>query len=240
MKIVICDDEEIQRKNIIDMCKKWALDREELLQVIEFSSAEEFLFSYEEKKDYDVVLLDINMGKENGIGLAKKLRSLEDDVPIIFITGIVEHVFEGYKVQALDYILKPVKELKLFEALDRARKYAKEDMYLLVDSTDGVVKVKLSEVRYIESQKHDTIVVTKQNKIISKKGISKWLEELGQMEEFFQCHRSFLLHIGHIQVITKSEVKMDNQCTIPIARGKWEALNLSYLKYYRNILGGQK
>lgn len=84
-----------------------------VVQTDSFSSAENFLFYYAEECDYDILLLDVEMGAMDGVTMAKKLRQSNDTVQIIFITGYSDYIFEGYEVAALHYLMKPVKEEKL-------------------------------------------------------------------------------------------------------------------------------
>lgn len=119
-KIAICDDTEADRNYIKDLVTRWAHSSNQQIDIHLFSSAEEFLFEYEEDKGYQILLLDIEMGKMDGVTMAKKLRETNDSAQIIFVTGYSDYFAEGYEVSALHYLMKPVKEDKLFEVLDRA------------------------------------------------------------------------------------------------------------------------
>ena len=119
-KIAVCDDSAADRQYLSALAAQWAEKAGAVAEVTEFPSAENFLFCYAEKKDYDILLLDIEMGKMDGVTMAKKLRQDNDTIQIIFITGYSDYISEGYEVAALHYLMKPVKEEKLFSVLDRA------------------------------------------------------------------------------------------------------------------------
>lgn len=85
-----------------------------------FLSAESFLFHYAEDKTYDILLLDIEMGKMDGVTMAREIRRDNQTVQIVFITGYSDYISEGYEVAALHYLMKPVNEQKLYAVLDRA------------------------------------------------------------------------------------------------------------------------
>ena len=119
-KIAICDDSDVDREYVTNMVKRWAESLGYLVQLDTFSTAEGFLFHYEEEKDYDILLLDIEMGDMDGVTMAKHLRKENDTVQIIFITGYSDYISEGYEVAALHYLMKPVKEEKLCSVLERA------------------------------------------------------------------------------------------------------------------------
>lgn len=85
-----------------------------------FSSAEAFIFHCVENKEYDVLLLYIEMGNMDGVTLARQIRKSNKNVQIVFITGYSDYIAEGYDVEALHYLMKPLKDEKLFDVLDRA------------------------------------------------------------------------------------------------------------------------
>ena len=99
-KIAICDDSEADRLYLTDLVNRWAMDAGHTVQVSAFVSAESFLFRYEEKRDYDILLLDIEMGAMDGVTLARRIRQGNELVQIVFITGFPEYMAEGYEVSA--------------------------------------------------------------------------------------------------------------------------------------------
>lgn len=119
-KIAICDDSDADRQYIWNMVNAWAAAAGHTVHTDTFPSAENFLFCYEEESDYDILLLDIEMGEMDGVTMAKKLRENNDTIQIIFITGYSDYISEGYEVAALHYLMKPVREEKLCDVLDRA------------------------------------------------------------------------------------------------------------------------
>ena len=119
-KIAICDDSEADRQYIMNRVNRWAAAGGHVIQTDSFTSAENFLFRYPEESDFDILLLDIEMGQMNGVDLAKTIRRINDAIQIIFVTGFPDFMAEGYEVSALHYLMKPVSEEKLFAVLDKA------------------------------------------------------------------------------------------------------------------------
>ena len=113
MKIAIVEDEAKEQEIIVKYIGEWAEARREL---VEFRC---FLFAWEDGKDYRLLVLDIEMGGMNGLGLAEKVRLEDREVPILFVTGYDEYMQRGYDVSALHYLMKPVDKERLFQALDR-------------------------------------------------------------------------------------------------------------------------
>ncbi|MDE6710036.1 MAG: LytTR family DNA-binding domain-containing protein, partial [Oscillospiraceae bacterium] len=111
--IAICDDDNSQINALKKMLTEWNSNT----IISEYNSAEQFLFNYPDVS-CDLLLLDIEMGDMNGMELAKKLRAKGDMLPIIFITGFSQYIGDGYDVEALHYLMKPVDKKKLFQVLD--------------------------------------------------------------------------------------------------------------------------
>lgn len=105
-KIAICDDCEADRIYISAEVSKWAKASHKNVNIRTFSSAESFLFCYSAEKDFDILLLDVEMGDMDGVTLAKTLRKENDSVQIVFITGYSDYISEGYDVAALHSLKK--------------------------------------------------------------------------------------------------------------------------------------
>ena len=149
--IAICDDSSADRQYIADMVNKWAEQSGKAVFLTMFPSAENFLFRYRDKSDYDILLLDIEMGGMDGVSMAKELRRVDDAVQIIFITGYSDYISEGYDVAALHYLMKPVREEKLFSVLDRAaEKLLKNERMLTFEVGGEMLRVPVFRIRYAE------------------------------------------------------------------------------------------
>ena len=123
-KIAVCDDSAADMEYIQTLVREWAGER--CVQVKGFPSAEAFLFQYEEEKDFDILLLDIEMAEMDGVSLARRIRRDNTGVQIVFITGYSDYIADGYDVEALHYLLKPVKKEQFFQVLDRDNDYLRK------------------------------------------------------------------------------------------------------------------
>lgn len=238
MKIAICDDEQVQLDLLYEYCNEWSVETREPCFIDIFKSAEEFLFKYEDIKDYTVLLLDIQMKDVSGMDLAKKLREIGEYMSIVFITGDKSYVFQGYEVQALDYIMKPITKEKLFKVLNKVKEISKKEEDFIFIQCEGIVhKIRQLDICSLESIGHDSIIHMGHKEILCKRGISALEKEL-RGGYFYRCHRSYLVNISKIDSISKKEVILEGNISIPIARGKWEGLNKAYLDYYRGVICG--
>lgn len=222
-KIAICDDLESDRDYLKDLLNKWANDYSHLLNVYTFSSAESFLFHYEETKDYDILLLDIEMGLMDGVSMAKKIRQDNDTVQIIFITGYSDYIAEGYEVNALHYLMKPVKEEKLFSVLERAiEKINKNDVVLNMDSANGMVRVPIYQIRFAEVF-GNYVTIHANDEVVVKMTLNE-IEKLLD-ERFYRVGRSVIVNLNEVSRVTKTEIKLLDGTSIHLPRGAYDGVN---------------
>ncbi len=230
-KIAICDDRREDIDYISKIVKSWARQAGHMINLKTFQSAESFLFDYDEENDYDMLLLDIEMGQMNGVDLAKKVRKSNREVQIIFITGYNDYIADGYDVEALHYILKPVHADKLNAVLDRAcEKLKKNEAALILDLPDGMVRIPLYEIRYIEVRaNYVTIHAVKE--ISVKTTLSSIAERLD--EGFFKIGRSYIVNMKFIRKVTKTEVFLESvDVPLPLSRGLYEPLNRAFIEHF--------
>lgn len=222
-QIAVCDDSRADLQYIVDFLSKWAENKKFEMKVDTFLSAEAFLFHYEEQKDYDILLLDIEMDKMDGVTLAKKIRKEDETVQIVFITGYSEYIAEGYEVSALHYLVKPVGEEKLFQVLDRAvEKLKKNERMLTLELSGEMVRIPFYEIRYLEVRQNYVTIHAKQEYTV-KKTLGEFEAELD--ERFFRTGRSYILNLTYVQRVSKSTVVLSDGSVIPLPRGQYEPLN---------------
>ena len=118
MRICLVDDDSTQLKYFKLIIGKWANLKNTNVEIAFYLSAEEMLFENPQSYPFDMIILDIQMEKISGIQLAKRIRETDKSVILAFVSGIADYVFEGYEVQAIRYILKPIKQEQIFELLD--------------------------------------------------------------------------------------------------------------------------
>ena len=188
-----------------------------------FPSAEAFLFQYAEEKDFDILLLDIEMGGMDGLTMARAVRRENEDAQIVFITGYSDYIADGYDVAALHYLIKPVRQEKLFQVLDRAaERLKKNEKRLLLETGGETVLVPLGEIRYLEVVRN-YVTVHGRKDVTVKKPLSEFEPELD--ERFFRAGRSLILNLTCIRRVGKTEAFLSDGTALPLPRGQYEALN---------------
>lgn len=230
IRVALCDDEETVREYLGRLLEEWKERQNDQLQIEYFESAESFLFQYEEDKRWQLLILDIEMGKMNGVELAKKVRENNKEVQILFVTGYMDYISDGYEVEALHYLLKPVTKEKLFSVLDRAReRMKKSEKALFLQGSDETVRIPYYEIRYVEVQ-HNYVTIHAAEDYTVKKTLSELEEELG--DGFFRTGRSFLVNLKCVKRITKKEVSLKDGMVIPLSRGMYEKINRAMIRYF--------
>ena len=195
-----------------------------------YSSAKSFLFDYSEEKDFDILLLDIEMPEMNGVELAKTVRRENSTIQIIFITGYYEYFSDGFDVSALHYLIKPVDERKLLPVLDRAvGNLTYRQRSVLLTSSDGDVKVSLADICYVESENVHVAVHTVSGVYRSRISLSKFAEQLD--ETFIKVHRSYIVGLKYVKKITRTDITMTSEDVVPISRGMYDKAHAALIKF---------
>lgn len=228
LNIAICDDEALQTEYLKTLVTEWAKQSGNGVKISTYPSAESFLFDYSEDMSHDILLLDVEMGNINGIELAKTVRKNNSTVQIIFVTGYYQYFSDGFDVSALHYLLKPVSKEKLFPVLFRAaNNLAQKERSVLIQTDAGIVRVALEDILWLESDRMHTFIHTKTEVFRTRKGISKFENELDR--SFYQIHRSFIVNLKFISRITRTEVYIQNGEVLPLSRGKYDELHAALI-----------
>lgn len=240
-KLAICDDNPTDCNYVLSLVNQWAENMHISIKINTFPSAESFLFHYAEEKDYDILLLDIEMGEIDGVTMAKAIRRQNETVQIVFITGYSDYISEGYEVAALHYLVKPVRKEKLFEVLTRAcEKIKKNERSLYLELTGEMIRISFFEIRYIDVQKNyvtiHTETTTNFNKntettpyITLKKPLSELEAKLD--ERFFRIGRSCIVNLDYISRVTKTTVFLTDGTELSLPRSSYESLNRAIIAH---------
>lgn len=227
-RVAICDDSAADAAFVETIVAEWAGSRGMELDTKAFSSAEKFLFAYEEDKNYDILLLDVEMGRMNGVDMAKAIRKENEAVQIVFITGYSDYIAEGYDVAALHYLMKPVSREKLFAVLDRAvEKLRRNARCLNLECGGEMVRLPLYEVRYLDVHQNYVTVHAKRDYTV-KRSLAEFEPELD--DSFARVGRAMILNLKVIRRVTKKEVTLADGTVLPLPRGAYDALNRAIIE----------
>lgn len=215
IKIAICDDERVAcdllRQKILAYMEEW---KERCETECFFSAAELFQTSCA----YDIFFLDIQMPEQDGITLAKQIRENENPGIIIFTTALAEHVYDAFEVEALDYICKPIDDIRLKKALNRAIKKLRENenRSLFIQTMNWCKSVKLNDIYFCE-------VINRKVYLHTKNSVIEYYCKLEDIEKqldyrFVRCHRSYLVNLDYLLEYTKGQIILENGENVPTSR----------------------
>mgnify|MGYP002798064496 FL=1 len=155
LRILYCDDEPAQEIYLQRAVQKWEETSRETIRLQTFRSAEEVLFELDQTVPYDLLLLDIQMKQMNGMELAREIRKRDRNVAVAFLTNDPGFVFDGYEVEAVGYLMKPVNSDQLASLLNRIyEKKGKEKRYLIFRYSGEDYRLEEQEIVYLESDGH--------------------------------------------------------------------------------------
>ena len=228
-RVAIVDDSTTDAEFVQGILNSWAEQRQANIQAEVFPSAEAFLFRYAEDKDWDILLLDIEMGAMDGVTMAKRVRQDNEAVQIVFITGYSDYIAEGYEVAALHYLMKPVNREKLLTVLDRAMERRKqEERCLNLDAYGEMVRIPFNEIRYLDVHQNYVTVHAKAEYTV-KRTLGDFEKELD--DRFSRIGRSMIVNLKYIQRVTKTDVYLSDGTVLPLPRGAYEPLNRAIIQH---------
>lgn len=204
INIAVVEDEHIASDEIVNFIEQYGKNNNIAINTNVFDNAIKFLSGY--KSDYDVVFMDIEMPDINGLDAAAKMREVDPDVPLVFVTNMHQYAIKGYSVSALDFIVKPVSYHALASVMNKIVRHIKnrEDKEVVIRSERSIIRLKTSSIYYIEVQHHKLIYATDNGKISSWGNLNNIEKELEG--EFARCNVSFLVNLRYVGKVTFDEV----------------------------------
>ena len=228
MRIAVCDDEELFRIEFKSVLDKVLINAEYDIDTFSGGSSlyEAFL-----KNPFDLVFLDIEMPGIDGITLAKRLRAVSENVQIVFLTSHIEYALEGYEVNALRYLTKPVDIDKLREVLKYVLDKQGSNNHQIIIKEDGEdILIDINDVIYMESMNQNVRIVTSAGEHIIRYNIGDFEEELKD-DGFFRIHRGYLISLSKVKRLAKNDVVMDGDVTLPVSRSNVKPLKDAFYSY---------
>ena len=199
------------------------------IQITSFQNGMDFITDYHPV--WDLILLDIEMPLMNGIETARKIRQMDPDVLIIFITCMAQYAIEGYSVRALDYVLKPVHYYSFSSKLDQVTDIlaTRQKKKILIHTRNGHISLPPEQLLYVEVQNHTLCYHTQQDLLYTtgNQSLSRLAEELSDYG-FARCHQAFLVNLHYVIRYDKNNVCLSRD-TLPISRTYYKTFTQALL-----------
>lgn len=224
-----------QNKIVSRMIKKYFKDKETLK--IDFSSdSNKFLDTIEKNGAFDIVVIDLDYSRINGLNIASEVSKRNENSFIILLSRSKQDAYEGIKIGVIDYILKPIIDEEFVTSIEKAYKLiiSGNVKYLKYKTSDGYKKINVNNIIYIEADKHYQHVHLKNNKQITIRSTIKKLEdELSLLtNQFVKTHSSFLVNIDFIKEINKYIILLTNTNIVPISKNLKSVVKAKINQYY--------
>lgn len=230
MKIVILEDNRIEYEKIRHSLEEWSENYDIELSLSHFLSGESF---FEDPDNYspeiDLFLLDIEMGKMNGIDVAKKLRLLDYKGDIIFLTAFKEFVFEGYNVHAFNYLIKPLNNDIFFKCLSEIERKIHSSCYVYRNKQQFAVSIPYHEIISFSVNRHYVDITTTKTIYAQYNNLNTIISTLPR--NFVQVHRSFIVNLSHVYKLSQNKIYLSNGSTVDVGRTFLKNFKTQYLQY---------
>lgn len=234
IKIAVVEDEQEYQKTLKEYLRRFEGECGQILQPTFFSDGLDIVEEYEPV--WDIILMDIRMKHLDGMKAAERIRSCDSAVLIIFITTMAQYAIQGYEVDALDFVLKPITysqfSLKMQKALVMLKKTKHtEEKYLMLPDGERKKRVSVNDILYIEVINHDLHIVTNAGVYVMRYSMQKMEKEL-EAFHFVRCSNSYLVNLKNVTG-TGKETVLTGAYELPVSRPKKK----QFLKALSDYLG---
>lgn len=232
MRIAVCDDEKFYREKITALIQKYLSDHQ-LDSVIDiFCSGEEFLSQSSNAVKYDIVFMDINMEQTDGIETAMRIRAFQSNTYIVFVTAFIRYALDGYKVNAVRYIMKDTLDAAISECMD-AILQKMQLRQISFSFIEGEKKLYTDNLLYVESKKHKSVFYYQEEQL-TKYQIYEKLDDIEKVLNgagFLRIHKSYLVNMRHVRKISNYIAELSTGEELPIPRIRYQAVKQKFVEY---------
>lgn len=235
LHIAICDDEKNFVAYLSDLLGQYAAETGEKIRITPYYDGMDLTEGYD--TTIDLIFLDIQMKLMDGLKTAEHIRRLDENVGIIFLTTLTQYGLEGYKYQAFNYIIKPMKYVRLKAEMNQwLKKHRRNDSPAITVSNDsGKYKIFLNSLRYAETFNRNLLLHTEQENIICYRSMKELEREL-ESHGFVRCHTSYLVNLSYVKGMKKLELELISGETIPISQPRRKELTQKLTEYWGDML----
>lgn len=228
----ICDDDSLHLMLAYDLLSTLSQEMDIECSIDAFTNAKSLLDAAS-KKIYTLAILDMMIGNDHGIDLARKLSTGHHAPAIVFTTAFEEFAVESFDVSPLHYLIKPVTREKMASALDRFQKLQQSDASLRLEPEgQGLRIVAIGDIDYLEALQAKVIVhLHDSTELVVSEMLYTFEEQLPETL-FFRSHRSYLVNLSRVVSIRKFEFVLQNKVAVPIAKRRYQQAKLALLRRY--------
>ncbi len=218
IRIAIVEDEKNSSDLLVNYLEKYSNDKNIRFDVKTFFSCNQILNNY--NNNFDVIFMDIELPDGNGLETIRKIREVDKNVIVVFVTNMAQYAVKGYEVRAFDFIVKPVTSYNFYIKLDNILNLfeQKKDDEIWISNKDGKMKLNISSIYYIEVIQHMCIYHTKEGNFKATGSLNN-IEKTLSKYNFSLCNRCYLVNLRYVTSVKKGFVLINNEELI-ISRAK--------------------
>lgn len=235
INIAICDDNQLFLNSLADTVSHLVKSEH---NIFKFTKAKDLLNRIEDYsgESIDIVITDIEMPELNGVNMAKELKNTQPRIQFIFVTNYTEYIQEVFTVNPVYYILKPVDENKLSEALEKAISQLSESdkRCFNVTTKNKIVRIRLDDIKYVESYSRKIIVheIRRNTELLMK--LDDFEKELPPY--FLRIHKSYSVNMNMIRSINNNRIELFSGEVLPVAKAKYPEIKKNILAFLSSQL----
>lgn len=234
INIAIVEDDKKAAAHLSGLVKEYFERNDIQAEIKEFPGGIAFLDGY--KAEFEIVFLDINMPNMDGMEVACELRKIDSRIIIIFVTDMAQYAIKGYEVDALDFIVKPVKAYGLSRALNKAVKLIGEqgDPDIILRHNSIVHRVKLSDIIYVEVARHHIIWHTVDGDIDGWGALDS-IEKSLPAGKFYRLHSAYIVSMRYVSKVDGGDVVLKNGDRLRISGNRKAEFMAALAKYFGEL-----
>ncbi len=230
ISVMICEDLEEERMALGRMVRACCKERQIDL-ALEFSASGEEILDRFRTTRWDIVFLDIYMGKVSGADAARAIRGSDHDCALVFATTSREHGLLSYELQISDYLLKPFARQDVEAALDWILREKEDRFRTLTIRTEWESEtIRLRDIQYIEVLHHTAVLHLPDGIRRTRRGLRELEAEL-EGGSFLRCHRSFLVNLDHVANALPGAFEMGNGDRVPISTKRMPEMKKAFFEW---------
>ena len=239
-RIALCDDEQTEIIKNQEMLSNYKEAHQELdFEIGIFENAEQLLLGVKSGYAPDLILMDIYMEGKTGIEAARELRETGNTCRVIFLTTSEKHAVDAFRVEAAQYLVKPVSEAELFPLLDKQLEILNEkrQKYVALQVDNRTCRVMVHDVVYCEAQgKRQYLHLTDETQLCVHMSMAGLEELFLPYEEIIRLGKWYIINMDHVEGLDSQVVQMDNGQQLYLPRGAYQSLRKQYITYYTGVL----